>query len=87
MPVLDFKYMVQAPLKAVQEFHHDTSALKRLSPPPTIVRLHEIEPLGEGSVSRFTLWVGILPLRWTEQVIRTHRPGGTNDIVHRPDQR
>ena len=65
MPVFDFKFMVQAPLKAVQEFHHDTSALKRLTPPPTIVRLHEIEPLSEGSVSRFTLWVGPLPLRWT----------------------
>jgi len=65
MPVFDFKFMVQAPLRAVQEFHHDTSALKRLTPPPTIVRLHKIEPLGEGSVSRFTLWVGPLPLNWT----------------------
>ena len=65
MPVFDFKFTVQAPLKAVQEFHHDTSALKRLTPPPTIVQLHEIEPLAEGSVSRFTLWVGPLPLRWT----------------------
>ena len=65
MPVFDFKCTVQAPLTAVQEFHHDTSALKRLTPPPTIVRLHDIEPLGEGSVSRFTLWVGPLPLKWT----------------------
>jgi ligand-binding SRPBCC domain-containing protein len=65
MPVFDFKFVVQAPLKAVQAFHRDTSALKRLTPPPTIVRLHEIEPLAEGSVSRFTLWVGPLPLRWT----------------------
>ena len=65
MPVFDFKFTVRAPLKAVQEFHQDTSALKRLTPPPTIVRLHKIEPLGEGSVSRFTLWVGPLPLNWT----------------------
>jgi len=28
------------------------------------VQLHSIEPLAEGSVSRFTLWVGPLPLRW-----------------------
>jgi ligand-binding SRPBCC domain-containing protein len=40
------------------------SALKRLTPPPTFVQLHSIEPLSEGSVSRFTLWVGPLPLRW-----------------------
>ena len=65
MPVFDFHFTVAAPREAVRDFHRDTSALKRLTPPPTIVQLHEIEPLAEGSVSRFTLWVGPLPLRWT----------------------
>jgi ligand-binding SRPBCC domain-containing protein len=65
MPVFDFRFTVPASLEAVRDFHRDTSALKRLTPPPTIVRLHEIEPLAEGSVSRFTLWVGPMPLRWT----------------------
>ncbi|TWT57722.1 hypothetical protein KOR42_10880 [Thalassoglobus neptunius] len=65
MPTFDFTFTVDSPLKAVREFHHDTSALKRLTPPPTIVQLQEIEPLAEGSVSKFTLWVGPLPLRWT----------------------
>ncbi len=64
MPVFDYQFSVYASLKAVREFHGDTSALKRLTPPPTIVQLHDIEPLGEGSVSQFTLWVGPLPLRW-----------------------
>jgi len=64
MPVFDFNFTVHAPLHAVREFHHHTSALKRLTPPPTIVQLREIEPLAEGSVSRFTLWVGPIPLRW-----------------------
>jgi len=64
MPVFDSSFVVDAPLEAVRDFHHDTSALKRLTPPPTIVRLHTIEPLAEGSVSTFTLWVGPLPLRW-----------------------
>jgi ligand-binding SRPBCC domain-containing protein len=62
--VFDYKFTVKASLQAVREFHRDTSAIKRLTPPPTIVQLHEIEPLGEGSVSQFTLWVGPLPLRW-----------------------
>ena len=44
MPVFDFQFAVHAPLAAVQEFHHDTSALKRLTPPPTIVQLHERSP-------------------------------------------
>lgn len=65
MPTFDFRFTVKATLEAVADFHHDTSALKRLTPPPTIVQLHDIEPLGEGSISRFTLWVGPLPLRWT----------------------
>jgi ligand-binding SRPBCC domain-containing protein len=64
LPTFDYRFTVDASLKAVREFHHDTSALKRLTPPPTIVQLHDIEPLGEVSVSRFTLWVGPLPLRW-----------------------
>ena len=65
MPVFDYAFTVAAPLAAVRDFHRDTSALKRLTPPPTFVQLHAIEPLAEGSVSRFTLWVGPLPLRWT----------------------
>ncbi len=64
MPVFDFRFTVAAPLEAVQEFHADTRALKRLTPPPTIVQLHSIEPMAEGSVSLFTLWVGPLPLKW-----------------------
>ena len=64
MPTFDFTFAVHAPLGGVREFHHDTSALKRLTLPPTIVQLHEVEPLGEGSVSRFTLWVGPFPPRW-----------------------
>ena len=64
MPTFDYEFTVDAPLEAVREFHHDTSALKKLTPPPTIVQLHDVEPLAEGSVSNFTLWVGPLPLRW-----------------------
>jgi ligand-binding SRPBCC domain-containing protein len=64
MPVFDFSFRVDAPVAAVRDFHHDTRALRRLTPPPTFVQLHSIEPLGEGSVSRFTLWVGPLPLPW-----------------------
>jgi ligand-binding SRPBCC domain-containing protein len=65
MPIFDYRFTVTAPLKAVRDFHHDTNVLKRLTPPPTIVQLHAIEPLSEGSVSKFTLWVGPLRLRWT----------------------
>lgn len=65
MPVFDHSFVVDAPLGAVRAFHGDTSALRLLSPPGTFVRLHAIEPLAEGSVSRFTLWLGPLPIPWT----------------------
>ena len=65
MPVFDYSFTVPASLAAVRDFHRDTRALKRLTPPPVFVRLHRVEPLAEGSVSEFTLWVGPLPLRWT----------------------
>ena len=64
MPIFDYIFTVQAPLAVVRHFHRDTKTLKRLTPPPTVVQLHQIEPLAEGSVSKFTLWVGPLPLRW-----------------------
>lgn len=79
MPVFDYSFTVPAALAAVQDFHRDTSALKRLTPPPTIVQLHSIEPLGEGSVSKFTLWVGPLPLHWTA-VHKNVSPHGFTDI-------
>ena len=65
MPIFDYRFQVQSSLEAVREFHHCTSALKKLTPPPTIVQLHSIEPLSEGSTSKFTLWLGPLPLHWT----------------------
>jgi len=79
MKYFNYKFTVQAPLESVQSFHSDTSALKRLTPPPTIVQLHDLEPLGEGSVSQFTLWVGPIPLRW-KAVHRDVSPSGFTDI-------
>ncbi len=79
MPVFNFSFEVNAPQKSVRDFHHDTSALKRLTPPPTIVQLHSVEPLAEGSISVFTLWIGPLPLRWTA-VHRNVSDGGFTDI-------
>lgn len=79
MPVFDYSFTVDVPLSIVRDFHRDTSALKRLTPPPTFVQIHSIEPMAEGSVSKFTLWVGPLPLRWTA-VHRNVSDRGFTDI-------
>jgi ligand-binding SRPBCC domain-containing protein len=65
MNTFNYRFTVRAPLAAVAEFHRDTRALQRLTPPPIVVQLHQVEPLGEGSVSEFTMWFGPLPVRWT----------------------
>lgn len=62
--VFDYSFTVRAPLAAVAEFHHDTRALKRLTPPPLFAQLHRVEPLAENSVAEFTLWFGPLPVHW-----------------------
>lgn len=79
MPTFDYSFTVDASLDAVRRFHADTSALSRLTPPPTIVQLQSIEPLAEGSVSKFTLWFGFLPLRWTA-VHRDVSQNGFTDV-------
>jgi len=60
----EHRFTVEAPLTAVAEFHKDTSALRLLSPPPMVVQFNNVEPLEEGSVADFTMWLGPLPIRW-----------------------
>jgi ligand-binding SRPBCC domain-containing protein len=64
MPTFDYTFTVDAPQAAVVAFHHDTSVLKTLTPPPIIVQIHSYEPLSEGSVANFTLWFGPIPIHW-----------------------
>lgn len=58
------RFTVHAPLARVAEFHHDTRALKRLTPPPILVKFNRVEPLTEGSQADFTMWLGPVPVRW-----------------------
>lgn len=64
MRTFDFTFTVRASLLAVADLYRDTHALQWLTPPPVWVRIHHVEPLAEGSVSDFTLWFVILPIRW-----------------------
>ncbi len=78
MPIFDYDFTVDADLAAVTAFHHDASAFKRLNPPPIIVQMHRGDPLGEGSVSEFSLWLGPLPIRW--RAVHSHvSPNGFTD--------
>lgn len=65
MPNFEYQFRVDAPLNSVASFHEDTRVLKRLTPPPIFVKVHQFEPLAEGSTAQFTLWFGPFPVNWT----------------------
>jgi ligand-binding SRPBCC domain-containing protein len=64
MKIYQHQFVVNAPLSKVVEFYWDSRTLRILTPPPVIVHFHMVQPLSEGSVADFTLWLGPIPVRW-----------------------
>ncbi|MEZ6132740.1 MAG: EamA family transporter [Planctomycetaceae bacterium] len=64
MPVFDFRFTVDADVSDVSEFHFQPGILKTLTPPFLIMQVHRFEPLAEGSIAEFTMWMGPIPVRW-----------------------
>ncbi len=64
MEIFEYEFLVNASLEKVRIFHYDSSVLKKLNPPPFFVQVHHFDPMGEGSISDFTLWMGPLPVHW-----------------------
>jgi ligand-binding SRPBCC domain-containing protein len=77
--VFDYAFEVAAPVEAVAAFHHDTRALRRLT--PAYVQLHRVDPLADGSISEFTVWFGPIPIRWRA----LHREVGPNGFTDTQD--
>lgn len=73
-------FVVHAPLERVAEFHKDTRALKWLNPPPILVQFQHVEPLAEGSIAEFTLWLGPLPIRWKARHDNVDPERGFSDL-------
>lgn len=64
MQVFNYKFTVNASKEIVAAFHHDTTVLKKLTPPPIFIQIHNFEPLADNSVAQFTLWFGPIPIHW-----------------------
>ena len=82
MPVFDFKFKVNAPVEKVSEFHAGTATLQTLT--PAYVRIHEMEPLAENSVSRFTVWFGPIPIKWAAKHSNVGENGFTDTHIAGP---
>ncbi len=64
MVVFEFSFITPVPLKVITDFHLDSQALRKLTPPPVLLQFNYVEPLAEGSKVEFTIWFGLIPLRW-----------------------
>ncbi len=65
MAVFEYRFTVNAPLQAVSDFHFEPGILKTLTPPLMIMQVHRCDPLADGSINEFTMWMGPIPVRWT----------------------
>lgn len=67
MPVFDFRFTVAAPIELVSDFHFQTGILKALTPPLMVMQVHRFDPLADGSIGEFTMWMGPIPVRWVAE--------------------
>lgn len=64
MPTFDYRFTVPAPVSTVSAFHFEPGILKTLTPPGMIMRVHRFDPLANGSIGEFTMWMGPIPVYW-----------------------
>lgn len=64
--VFEKRSVFKTTLAQLEAFHQDPSALRKLTPPPIFMQLHDDRrtSITEGEIE-FTLWFGPLPIRWT----------------------
>ncbi|MBC7966274.1 MAG: cyclase [Fuerstia sp.] len=84
MPVFDFRFTVEAPLAAVSAFHFQTGILKALTPPLMIMQVHRFDPLANGSIGEFTMWMGPIPVRWVAEHSEVSQTGFTDTQTQGP---
>ena len=79
MPTFNYTFTVNAPLQAVADFHSQTGILKRLTPPPLFVQVHDFGEMKEGMIAEFTMWFGPVPVRWKAEHVDVS-PNGFTDV-------
>lgn len=84
MHVFDFRFTVAAPLDAVSAFHFQIGILKALTPPLMIMQVHRFDPLANGSIGEFTMWMGPIPVRWVAEHSEVSRTGFIDTQIQGP---
>lgn len=61
----EHRFRVQASPQVVAEFHSRSRNMPAITPPPIVVQIHQgPEVIGEDDWLDFTMWLGLLPVRW-----------------------
>lgn len=84
MSVFEFRFQVSAPVDVVSEFHFQRGILKKLSPPLMYMQVHRFDPLADGSIGDFTMWMGPFPVHWTAQHQNVSSTSFTDVQIHGP---
>jgi ligand-binding SRPBCC domain-containing protein len=84
MQTFDYRFTVNAPVAAVSAFHFEPGILKALTPPLMIMQVHRFDPLAEGSIGEFTMWMGPIPVRWKAEHSGVSEIGFTDTQVAGP---
>lgn len=79
MASFDYCFEVNASAERVSRFHHSPDALLRLTPPPSVIRVHDSGPLADGMIADFTIWLGPVPIRW-KALHKNVGKGGFTDV-------
>jgi ligand-binding SRPBCC domain-containing protein len=82
------RFVVDAPLAAVADFHAQSASMGAITPPPIVVRVHNAPArLEEGDEMDFTMWLGPLPVRWLARIEDVSPTGFTDRQLRGPFQR
>ncbi len=76
--IFTYQFDVNAPLAAVSQFHSRTDILRKLTPPPVFVQIHDFGEMREGMIADFTMWFGPFPIRWHAEHINVSENGFTD---------
>lgn len=78
MEVMKFnhQFTVNSPLSHVADFHRRSTNMAKITPPPIFVSIHYAPDfLDEGAEMDFTLWFGIIPIRWRSRFEKISQNG------------
>ena len=84
MPTFEHHFVVSAAPDDVARFHFDPAAFRALTPLGILLRIHQQDPLADGSTTEFTLWMGPIRISWTAQHSEVSSRGFTDTQVRGP---